>query len=330
MRVLVSGGAGFIGSHLVERLLGRGDDVVAVDNLLTGRADNLAPVESHPHLQFVEFDVTRPLAHAAFEGPFDRVLHLASPASPVGYQRYPIETLLANSAGTRNMLEIARRDRARFLLASTSEVYGEPLIHPQGEEYWGNVNPIGPRACYDEGKRFAETLTMVYHQQFALDTRIARIFNTYGPRSRADDGRVVPNFCSQALRGDPITIYGDGSQTRSFCYVSDLVDGLLAMIDGEHLAGEVINLGNPSEISIREFADTVIALAGSRSRLRFEPLRIDDPTRRRPDIAKARRLLGWEPTVSLRDGLLRTLASFAEALPASEMATGTGGSRYRR
>jgi UDP-glucuronate decarboxylase len=318
MRILVTGGAGFIGSHLVERLLDRGDEVIAVDNMITGSAGNLAHLESNPRLHFVRLDVSGPLTAGIFGGAFDRVYHLASPASPVGYRRHPIETLLANSNGTLNALEIARRDGARFFLASTSEVYGEPLVHPQREEYWGNVNPVGLRACYDEGKRFAESLTMEFHRQYGLDTRIARIFNTYGPRSRADDGRVVPNFCVQALRGDPITIYGDGSQTRSFCYVSDLVDGFLGMTDLDGLAGEIINLGNPNEISILEFARTVIAVAGSRSELRFEPLPIDDPTRRRPDIARALRLLGWEPTVSLHDGLARTIASFAETLSTVE------------
>jgi UDP-glucuronate decarboxylase len=315
MRILVTGGSGFIGSHLVERLLDRGDEVVVADNLLTGSASNLAHVEGHPLLRVVRVDVAGPLTARVFSGPFDRVYHLASPASPVGYRRYPIETLLANSNGTLNGLDIARRDGARFFLASTSEVYGEPLVHPQREEYWGNVNPVGLRACYDEGKRFGESLTMEFHREFGLDTRIARIFNTYGPRSRPDDGRVVPNFCFQALRGDPITIYGDGSQTRSFCYVSDLVAGILAMTDLDGLSGEIINLGNPTEISIRQFAETVIAVAGSRSCIRFAPLPVDDPTRRRPDIAKARDLLGWEPRITLRDGLLRTLASFVDAVP---------------
>jgi nucleoside-diphosphate-sugar epimerase len=315
MRILITGGAGFIGSHLVERLLARGDEVVVADNLLTGSAGNLAHVEGHSCLQLARVDVSAQLTARVFAGPFDRVYHLASPASPVGYRRYPIETLLANSAGTRNALEIARRDGARFFLASTSEVYGEPLVHPQREEYWGNVNPVGPRACYDEGKRFGESLTMEFHRQYALDVRIARIFNTYGPRSRPDDGRVVPNFCFQALRGEPITVYGDGSQTRSFCYVSDLVDGILAMTDVEGLAGEIVNLGNPTELSILEFARAVIDVARSRSEIRFAPLPVDDPTRRRPDIGKARQLLGWEPRISLREGLRRTLASFAEVLP---------------
>jgi len=313
MRILVTGGSGFIGSHLVERLLERGDEVVAADNLLTGSAANLAHVENHPDLQVIRADLADPLMAQEFGGPFDRVYHLASPASPVGYRRYPIETLLVNSNGTRNALEIARRDGARFFLASTSEVYGEPLVHPQCEEYWGNVNPVGLRACYDEGKRFAESLTMEFHRQYGLDTRIARIFNTYGPRSRADDGRVVPNFCVQALRGEPITIYGDGSQTRSFCYVSDLVDGIHSLTDLDGLAGEIVNLGNPNELSILDFARTVIALAESQSAIELHPLPIDDPTRRRPDIGKARRLLGWEPRIGLEDGLRRTLASFAEA-----------------
>jgi nucleoside-diphosphate-sugar epimerase len=315
MRVLITGGSGFIGSHLVEHYLGRGDEVVAVDNLLTGRAENLATVERHPRLTILHHDVAADRHPAALDRRFDRVFHLASPASPVGYRRFPIETLLANSNGSLRALEIARQDDARYLQASTSEVYGEPLVHPQREAYWGNVNPIGPRACYDEGKRFGESLTMEFHRQFALDTRIARIFNTYGPRSRPDDGRVVPNFCVQALRGAPITIYGDGSQTRSFCYVSDLVAGIVALAETEGLAGEVVNLGNPTEVTIRQLAETVIALTGSRSELRFEPLPVDDPTRRRPDIGKARRLLGWEPKVDLRDGLSRTLASFAEARP---------------
>jgi nucleoside-diphosphate-sugar epimerase len=315
MRILITGGAGFIGSHLVERLLERGDEVVAADNLLTGSAGNLAHVEGHPLLHVARVDVSVPLSARVFSGPFDRVYHLASPASPVGYRRYPIETLLANSTGTLHALEIARRDGARFFLASTSEVYGEPLVHPQHEEYWGNVNPVGLRACYDEGKRFGESLTMEFHRQYALDTRIARIFNTYGPRSRPDDGRVVPNFCFQALRGEPITIYGDGSQTRSFCYVSDLVDGILAMTDLDDLSGEIINLGNPVELPILDFALTVIDVAGSHSQIEYAPLPVDDPTRRRPDISKARRLLGWEPRVPLREGLLRTLASFADVLP---------------
>jgi len=237
-------------------------------------------------------------------------MHLASPASPVGYQAYPIETHLANSVGTLAMLRIAQRDGARFMLASTSEIYGEPLEHPQKETYRGNVNPIGPRSCYDEGKRFAESLTMEFHRKFGLDVRVARIFNTYGPRSRPDDGRVIPNFCVQALRGDPITIYGDGSQTRSFCYVDDLVEGLMRLSDTDGLAGEVVNLGNPIETTVRELATRIVALAGSSSEILYKPKPADDPSRRCPDITKARQLLGWSPQVSLDEGLSRTIEWF--------------------
>jgi len=314
MRVLVTGGAGFIGSHLVDRLLDRGAEVVVVDNQITGSARNLAHVLAHPRLQVVYADVAEPLDEPEVGRPFDRVYHLASPASPVGYRRFPIETMMANSRGTHNALEIAKRDGARFFLASTSEVYGEPLVHPQREDYWGNVNPVGLRACYDEGKRFGESLTMEYHRLFALDTRIARIFNTYGPRSQQDDGRVVPNFCVQALCDEDITIYGDGSQTRSFCFVDDLIDGFMAMTDRDGLDGEIINLGNPNEMSIRTFAETVISVAGSASALRFEPLPKDDPTRRRPDISKAKRLLDWEPTVEIETGLRKTLDWFASEI----------------
>lgn len=322
MRVLVTGGAGFIGSHLVDRLLDRGAHVVVADNLITGSARNLAHHRANPRLEVNYVDVAEPLTGPEFALPFDRVYHLASPASPVGYRRFPIETMMANSRGTHHALEIAKRDGARFFLASTSEVYGEPLVHPQHEAYWGNVNPVGLRACYDEGKRFGESLTMEYHRLFALDTRIARIFNTYGPRSQQDDGRVVPNFCVQALRGDAITIFGDGSQTRSFCYVDDLIHGFLAMTDLDGLDGEIINLGNPNEMSIQTFAETVIAVAGSDSTLRFEPLPKDDPTRRRPDISKAQRLLRWEPTYNIEQGLRQTLSWFADEIglgdPASE------------
>jgi len=325
MRVLVTGGAGFIGSHLVDRLLDLGAEVVVADNLLTGSARNLAHVLAHPRLQVAYVDVAEPLTGPEFTRHFDRVYHLASPASPVGYRRFPIETMMANSRGTHQALEIAKRDGARFFLASTSEVYGEPLVHPQREEYWGNVNPVGLRACYDEGKRFGESLTMEYHRLFALDTRIARIFNTYGPRSQQDDGRVVPNFCVQALRGEEITIYGDGSQTRSFCFVDDLVDGFLAMTDSAGLSGEIINLGNPNEMSIRTFAETVISVAESRSTVRFEDLPTDDPTRRRPDIDKAKRLLGWEPKVNIEQGLERTLRWFADEIGAAQPVGDTRG-----
>jgi nucleoside-diphosphate-sugar epimerase len=314
MRVLVTGGSGFIGSHIVDRLLDRGDEVVVVDNYLTGRAVNLQHRRGHPGLTLLEHDVIQPFDDVIGDVRLDRVLHLASPASPVGYARYPIETLLTNSIGTKNALEVARRHGARFLVSSTSEVYGDPLVHPQPETYWGNVNPIGPRACYDESKRFGESLTMEYHRQHGIDARIARIFNTYGPRSDPEDGRVVPNFCVQALKGAPITIYGQGLQTRSFCYVDDLVLGLLALMDVDGIDGEVINLGNPVEITIREFAEAVVRLTGSRSEILHKPLPVDDPTRRQPDITKARCLLGWEPVVSLENGLARTLDYFAETL----------------
>ena len=314
MRVLVTGGAGFIGSHLVDRLIDGGHRVVAVDNFRTGRPVNLAHLRGVAGFELVECDITETALTAVLAGPFDRVYHLASPASPVGYARYAIETLMTNSVGTRNALEVARRDGARFLVASTSEVYGDPLVHPQPETYWGNVNPIGPRACYDESKRFAESLTMEYARRFGIDVRIARIFNTYGPRSDPADGRVVPNFCVQALRGEPITVYGDGGQTRSFCYVDDLVEGLLRLMETDGLGGEVVNLGNPAEITILEFAETVIRLTGSPSTVHFAPLPIDDPTRRQPDIAKAERLLGWTPRVTLDDGLPPTLADVRRAL----------------
>lgn len=314
MRILVTGGSGFMGSHLIDRLLERGDQVLAVDNFLTGRPVNLAHQSGNRALTVVDRDVVQPLLDLSSGDRFDRVVHLASPASPVGYARYPIETLLTNAIGTKNALDLAREHGARFVVSSTSEVYGDPLLHPQPESYWGNVNPIGPRACYDESKRFAESLTMEYHRQHGVDVRIARIFNTYGPRSDPDDGRVVPNFCVQALRGAPITIYGSGNQTRSFCYVDDLVGGLLKLMDVDGIDGEVINLGNPIETTIREFAETVVALTGSRSEIQFKPLPVDDPTRRQPDIAKARALLGWEPAISLDEGLRRTLAYFADAL----------------
>jgi UDP-glucuronate decarboxylase len=314
MQVLITGGAGFIGSHLVDRMLDLGHHVVVADSFLTGRFINLVHAEDHPNLRLVHQDLTEPLAEEAFGGPFDRVYNLASPASPRGYGRYPIETQLVNAVGTLNVLNLARRDGARFLQASTSEVYGDPLVHPQVETYWGNVNPNGPRACYDEGKRFAESLVMEFVRQYGVDARIARIFNTYGPRSNPDDGRVVPNFCVQALRGEPITIYGDGTQTRSFCYVDDLVRGLILLMERDGLAGEVVNLGNPDEFTVRELADQIIAITGSHSGIRHESLPVDDPTRRRPDVGKALRLLDWKPEVALADGLQPTLAAFRVAL----------------
>jgi len=315
MRILVTGGAGFIGSHLVDLLLDQGHHVVAADNFLTGRSVNLAHVEEHENLRIVHHDMVQPPVGVAFSAPFDRIYNLASPASPHGYGRYPIETHLVNSAGTLHALELARRDGARFLQFSTSEVYGDPLVHPQTEDYWGNVNPNGPRSCYDEGKRFAESMTMEFVRTYKLDARIARIFNTYGPRCHPRDGRVVPNFCVQALTDQPITIYGSGEQTRSFCYIDDLLQGLLPLMETDGLAGEVVNLGNPDEVTVLELAEQVLALTGSSSEVVFHPLPIDDPTRRRPNIAKARELLGWKPRVSLDQGLERTIASFRSLEP---------------
>lgn len=314
MRVLVAGGSGFIGSHLVDRLLGEGHSVTVADNLLTGQPANMAHQARNPALRVVEQDIANPLVADLADSAFDRIYHLASPASPKGYARFPIETLLVNSQGTHRLLDLAQQHGARFLLASTSEVYGDPLVHPQVETYWGNVNPIGPRACYDEGKRFAETMTVEYVRQRGVDARIARIFNTYGPRSHPGDGRVVPNFCVQALRQEPITIYGSGGQTRSFCYVADLVDGLVRLMETDGLPGEVVNLGNPEEHTIRQFADRIVALAGSSSSIVHEALPVDDPQRRRPDISRAEHLLGWHPQTSLDDGLEQTLAYFRTVL----------------
>ncbi|MGH2533341.1 MAG: UDP-glucuronic acid decarboxylase family protein [Thermomicrobiales bacterium] len=314
MQILVTGGAGFIGSHLVDRLLHEGHRVVVADCFVTGRYINLTDVEHHPNVLLVHQDLTRPIPPDSLQGPFDRIYNLASPASPRGYGRYPFETHLVNTFGVLHVLELARRDGARFVQASTSEVYGDPLVHPQREEYWGNVNPVGPRSCYDEGKRFAESLTMEFVRQYQLDARIARIFNTYGPRSHPADGRVVPNFCVQALRGEPLTVYGDGSQTRSFCYVADLVGGLVALMETEGLAGEIVNLGNPTEITVHQFAEMVLDITGSGSAIEHAALPVDDPTRRQPDITKARRLLGWEPVVSLRSGLEATIEHFRQTL----------------
>ena len=300
-RIVVTGGAGFIGSHLCRALLERGDEVVAVDNLSTGLRQNIAELESHPGFEFVHADVVRELP---VSGRVDGVLHFASPASPPEYLAMPFETLDVSSLGSRNALDLARDNEARFLLASTSEVYGDPLEHPQTENYRGNVDPIGVRSVYDEAKRFAETLTMTYHRQFGTRTAIVRIFNTYGPRLRPADGRVVSNFLIQAIDGKPLTIYGDGTQSRSFCYVDDEVRGLLALFDSDIV--EPVNIGNPDEFSMLELADLVREVAGSSSELVFEPLPIDDPTRRRPDISRAKELLGWEPKIDLRAGLART------------------------
>lgn len=305
MRIVVAGAAGFIGSHMCDRLLAEGHSVVAVDNFLTGSPRNIAHLAGHARFQSMEHDITRALA---LDGPVDCVVNMASPASPKDYLDHPIETLDVGSIGSRNMLELALAKNARYLLTSTSECYGDPLVHPQVEAYWGNVNPVGPRSCYDESKRFAEALTMAYHRTHGLPTNIARIFNTYGPRMKLDDGRVVPAFLDQALRGEPLTVFGDGSQTRSFCYVSDLVDGLYRlMLSGERYP---VNLGNPREMTIREFAEHIIALTGSRSAIVSRPLPEDDPQQRQPDISKARELLGWQPAVPLDEGLQLTVEYF--------------------
>lgn len=306
MRVLIAGAAGFVGSHLVDRFLAEGCEVIGVDNLLTGDPRNLAHLSDHPSFRFVTQDVTEPLA---VEGALAGVLHLASPASPVDYLAHPLATLEAGSAGTRNMLRLAKAKGARFLLASTSEVYGDPLVHPQPESYWGNVNPIGPRSVYDEAKRFSEALTMAYHRHEGVDTRIARIFNTYGPRMRRHDGRVVSNFVVQALEGQPLTVYGDGSQTRSFCHVDDLVEGLHRLFHRGD--AEPTNLGNPDEFTVRELAALVNRLVGRAVPVVTRPLPADDPRVRRPDISRASRLLGWKPEVPLEAGLRRTIDYFA-------------------
>ncbi|MEZ4751675.1 MAG: UDP-glucuronic acid decarboxylase family protein [Bdellovibrionota bacterium] len=306
-RYLVTGGAGFIGSHLCETLLRSGNEVVAVDNLITGNLRNLKSFENNPKFELVKQDITE-----KFEigGKLDGVFHLASPASPVDYAEFPIETLRVGAYGSDHVLAIAKKQNCRVLVASTSEVYGDPQQHPQKESYWGNVNPIGPRSCYDESKRFLEALTMAYHRIFGVETRIIRIFNTYGPRMRENDGRVVPNFCMQALRGEPITIYGEGKQTRSFCYVSDLVDGILATFLGaSHLP---VNLGNPTEFTIADFAKKIIALTGSRSQLVNKPLPEDDPQLRCPDISTARTQLNWEPKVAVDEGLAKTIEYFRQ------------------
>ena len=311
MRILVTGGAGFIGSHLCDRLLADGHQVIAMDNLSTGSVDNIAHLAGHERFHFVKHDVTN---YIFVEGHLDAVLHLASLASPVDYLNYPIPTLKVGALGTHKTLGLAMVKGARFLLASTSEVYGDPLVHPQPEDYWGNVNPIGPRGVYDESKRFAEALTMAYHRYHGVDTRIARIFNTYGPSMRLDDGRVVPNFVCQALRGEPLTVYDDGSRTRSFCYISDMVEGLVRLFN----SGETtpVNLGNPDEMTILEFAHKVLELTGSSSPITFiaptDERTADDPKVRCPNIGKARRVLGWEPRVSLEEGLRQTIEYFRE------------------
>ena len=311
-RALVTGGAGFLGSHLCEALLAEGYAVVAVDNLLTGRLANIEHLRRESRFEFVENDVC-----VAVEcGRVDYVFHFASPASPIDYAEHGIETLRAGSYGTFESLEAAKRYGAKFMMASTSECYGDPLVHPQTESYWGHVNPVGPRSVYDEAKRFSEAVTMAYHRYHNVDTRIVRIFNTYGPRMQIRDGRVIPNFMWQALRGENLTVYGDGKQTRSFCYVSDEIDGILRLAQStEH---EPVNIGSPAEFTILECAQKVIATTGSKSEIRFEPLPQDDPRQRQPDISKAKRLLGWEPKVDLETGLQRSLEYFRRAVAAEE------------
>jgi UDP-glucuronate decarboxylase len=309
-RVLITGGAGFLGSHLCETLIARGSDVVCIDNFFSGHKDNIRELLPHPYFELIRHDVIHPLFVEV-----DRIFHLACPASPIHYQQNPIKTVKTNVMGTINMLGLAKRIRSRILLASTSEVYGDAQVHPQPESYWGNVNPIGVRSCYDEGKRVAETLMMDYHRQNRVDIRIVRIFNTYGPRMAVDDGRVVSNFIVQALRGEPLAIYGDGRQTRSFCYVSDLIDGILGMMETEGIVGPV-NLGNPAEFTIAELAEKVLKLTGSKSKVVHKPLPEDDPVRRQPDISLANDKLGWKPRVSLDEGLPRTIAYFREKLRA--------------
>jgi nucleoside-diphosphate-sugar epimerase len=310
LRILVTGGAGFIGSNLCARLLEEGHQVLCVDNLITGSEKNIAAFRNHPHFTFLQHDVTQPFSSDA-----EVIFHLASPASPVGYMENPIKTILVNSQGTYQMLEQARKNKAMFLYSSTSEAYGDPLEHPQREEYWGHVNPIGPRACYDESKRLGETLTMEYYRQFQLNARIVRIFNTYGPNSQMDDGRMIPNFITQALKNEPLTIYGNGSKTRSICYISDLVEGLMRAMFRPHTAGEVFNLGNTAEHTVLEFAQTIIKLCNASSSIVFESSRIDDPERRRPDITKARTVLEWEPRVSKEEGLQYTIEWFRSQIP---------------
>lgn len=305
MRTLITGGAGFVGSHLCERFLAEGHDVICVDNFITGDPVNIAHLRGNEHFTFLKHDISQPIE---VPGPVDNILHFASPASPVDYLRHPIPTLKVGSLGTHNSLGLAKAKKARFLLASTSEVYGDPEQHPQREDYWGHVNPIGIRGVYDEAKRFAEAMTMAYHRYHGVDTHIVRIFNTYGERMRLDDGRVVPNLMGQALRGEPLTVYGTGAQTRSFCYVADLVEGIKRLLVADY--HEPVNLGNPNEVSILDFAKEILELSGCTSKIEFKPLPQDDPRVRRPDISRAQKLLGWEPKIDRREGMRRTLEFF--------------------
>jgi dTDP-glucose 4,6-dehydratase len=311
--VLITGGAGFLGSHLCDRFLAEGWEVIALDSFLTGTPDNIAHLVGHSRFRFIKYDVTN---YIFIAGPLDLILHFACPASPADYMKYKIHTMKVDSLGTLHTLGLAKAKSARYVLASTSEVYGDPREHPQSESYWGHVNPIGPRSVYDEAKRFSEALSMAYYHTHGLDVRIARVFNTYGPRMRMDDGRAVPNFITQALQGDPLTVYGDGQQTRSLCYVDDLVKGVYQLATVEGLAGEVVNLGNPDEYRILELAEIIKKITGSPSEIAFEPLPQDDPRQRQPDITKARTLLGWQPEVGLMEGLERTVEYFSKKLQA--------------
>jgi len=309
MRTLVTGGAGFLGSHLCDRLIREGHEVICMDNLITGDADNIAHLIGNPQFKFIKHDVTE---YIFIDGPIDNILHFASPASPIDYLELPIQTLKVGSLGTHKALGLAKAKKARLLLASTSEVYGDPLIHPQPEDYYGNVNPIGPRGVYDEAKRFAEALTMAYNRYHGVVTRIVRIFNTYGPRMRLNDGRVVPTFLHQALKGEDLTIFGDGSQTRSFCYVSDLIEGIYRLLFSA--INEPVNIGNPHEMTIAEFARKIAAIAGGNGKIVYKPLPQDDPKVRQPDITRARELLGWSPTVQLDEGIRETLSFYKKKL----------------
>ena len=308
-RVLITGGAGFIGSHLCDRFIAEGFEVICVDNLLTGSRDNVAHLLGQERFSYINLDVT---GYIYVTGHVDHILHFASPASPLDYLDLPIQTLKVGSLGTHKALGLAREKKARFLLASTSEVYGDPLIHPQPESYWGNVNPIGPRGVYDEAKRFAEALTMAYHRSHHLDTKIVRIFNTYGPRMRIKDGRAIPTFMAQAIQGEDLTIFGDGTQTRSFCYISDLVEGIFRLLRSD--THDPVNIGNPVEMTLLELAREILAITGGAGRMVHKPLPEDDPKVRQPDISRARKLLGWEPSVTLREGLTRTMDDFRSRL----------------
>jgi len=313
MIIVITGGAGFIGSHLCDYFVRHGEQVICIDNLITGQMNNINPLIGNDNFRFIKHNVTD---YIHVPGPVDAVLHLASPASPKDYQEYPIQTLKVGSLGTHKALGLAKEKKARFLLASTSEIYGDPQEHPQKESYWGNVNPVGPRGVYDEAKRFAEALTMAYHRVHEIPTRMARIFNTYGPRMRINDGRALPNFFTQALTGQELTVYGDGTQTRSFCYISDMVEGLAKLLESKESLP--VNLGNPREITILELAREIIELAGKKSKICFQPLPIDDPKVRQPDISRAREILGWSPKVSLAQGLTKTIAYFKEVLESKD------------